>query len=66
MQKPIYFERPSTLAEHIADDTKLLRERAKKLKPGSDLDEVLNRIRLNQTTAHLSQWLTSRGLRPPT
>jgi hypothetical protein len=65
MRKRTNFEPTSALAKHLADDTKLLREKARKLKPGADLDRVLNRIRLNETTAHLSQWLTSRGLRPP-
>jgi hypothetical protein len=65
MQKRSHFELTSTLAEYLAEDTKLLREQARKLKPGADLDHVLHRIRLNETTAHLSKWLTSRGLRPP-
>jgi hypothetical protein len=64
MRKLIKFERPSTLAERLADESKVLRQQAKKLKPEADLGP-LNRIRLNESTAHLSQWLTSRGLRPP-
>jgi hypothetical protein len=66
MQKGSQFKLTSALAEHLADDTKRLRKQAKALKPGADLDQVLKLIRLNEATAHLSQWLTSRGLRPPT
>jgi hypothetical protein len=54
-----------TLEERLAEDTEQLREQAKMLVPGHDLDLVLKRIRQNETAAHLSQWLTSPGLRPP-
>jgi hypothetical protein len=43
MPNRIQFEQTSTLAEHLADETKLLRDQARKLKPGADLDHVLNR-----------------------
>lgn len=59
MQKRSHFKLTSTLAAHLADNTKLLRKKARTLKPGADLDQVLERIRLNEITAHLSQWLTS-------
>ncbi len=59
------FQFTYTFAERLAEENELLREQAKALKPGADLDQLLKRIRLNESSAHLSQWLTSQGLRPP-
>jgi hypothetical protein len=44
MQKRGEFKLRSTLAEHLADDTKRLHEQARALKPGADLDHVLKQI----------------------
>jgi hypothetical protein len=65
MQKRRRFKQTLTLEERLAEDTELLREQAKTLQPGTALDHVLKRIRQNETAAHLSEWLTSPGLRPP-
>ena len=60
------FKQASTLEERLAEDTEQLREQAKLLPPGSALDEVLKRIRQNETAAHITEWLNSRGLKAPT
>ena len=65
MNKGVVFKLTYALSDRLADDTALLREQAKALKPGAALDHVLKRIRLNETTAHLRQWLTSQDPRPP-
>jgi hypothetical protein len=66
MQKRRRFKQTSTLKERLAEDTEQLRKQAKTLQPGAALDHVQKRIRQNETAAHLSEWLTSPGLRPPT
>lgn len=60
------FNHTSTLEQRLAEDTELLREQASKLQPGPDLDDVLRRIRQNETAAHMSEWLNSPGLKEPT
>jgi hypothetical protein len=42
-----------------------LREQARLMPPGKERDLLLRKARLNQTTAHLNEWLTSPGLQPP-
>jgi hypothetical protein len=60
------FRQASTLEERLAEDTDQLREQAKLLPPGKELDEVLKRIRQNETAAHMTEWLNSPGLKAPT
>ena len=59
------FNHTSTLAQRLAEDTELLREQAGTLPPGPALDDVLRRIRQNETAAHMSEWLNSPGLKVP-
>jgi hypothetical protein len=56
----------TTLEERLAEDTKRLREKIKLLAPGPALDAALEKIRRNEVASHLSEWLNSSGLRPPT
>ena len=60
------FKQTLTLEERLAEDTEHLREQAKLLPPGATLDQVLKRIRQNETAAHMTEWLNSPGLRAPT
>ena len=55
-----------TLEERLVEDTEQLREQAKLLPPGATLDRVLQRIRQNETAAHMTEWLNSPGLKAPT
>jgi hypothetical protein len=60
------FKHATTLQEHLAEDTKRLREKVKLLAPGPALNAALEKIRQNEIASHLSEWLNSRGLKPPT
>ena len=53
----------SALEERLAEDTELLREQAKTLRPGATLDR-LKRIRQNEAAANLTQWLASPSSQP--
>lgn len=55
----------SRLVERLVADIDYLREQAENLPPGPEHDQVLRKIRQNQTAAHISEWLRSPGLRPP-
>ena len=59
------FKHTTSLEERLSEDTEPLREQAKALPPGAALDQVLRRIRQNETAAHMTEWLNSPGLRPP-
>ena len=59
------FKHTTSLEERLSEDTERLREQAKALPPGAALDQVLRRIRQNETAAHMTGWLNSPGLRPP-
>lgn len=66
MQQRRRFTHSSTLEERLSEDTDQLREQAKRLPPGPARDRVLQRIRQNETASHMSEWLSSPGLRSPT
>lgn len=65
MTKRRRFKQTLPLEERLAEDTEQLREQAKLLPPGNTLDQVLKRIRQNETAAHMSEWLNSPGLKSP-
>ena len=60
------FTQTATLEERLAEDTERLRQQAKAMKPGVARDNVLRRIRQNETASNISEWLGSRGLKAPT
>jgi hypothetical protein len=53
------------LEECLAEETKRLREEAKRLPSGAAREEALRRARRAETGSHVSEWLRSPGLRPP-
>lgn len=59
------FERTFTLKERLTQEMEQLRDQAKNMKPGVALDQVLGRIRQNQTASDMNDWLGSPGLRAP-
>ena len=59
------FKHTLTLEERLVEDTALLRDQARHMKPGVALDQVLRRIQQNETAVHISDWLESPGLRTP-
>jgi hypothetical protein len=60
------FEQAFTLKDRLAQDIEQLRDQSKNMKPGVALDQVLRRIRQNQTASEINDWLGSPGLRAPT
>jgi len=59
------FKQAFTLEERLAQELEQLREQARNMKPGVALDQVLRRIRQNETASRMSEWLTSPGLQAP-
>jgi hypothetical protein len=55
----------TTLEERLADGARRLREQAKTLRPDHEREALLRKARQHETASHLTEWLTSPGLRPP-
>ena len=55
-----------TLQETLARFALAMREQAQALPPGAERDQLLKKARNADTTAHLDDWMSSPGLRPPT
>ena len=56
---------PHTFEENIATEKAKLEAQVAKLKPGPQMDALLRKIRKLDTAAHMSEWLSSPGLKPP-
>lgn len=59
------FKQVQSLEIRLAREAERLREQAKRLPPGSKRETLLRKARQDEITAHLAEWLTSPGLRPP-
>ena len=65
MQTRRRFKQTISLEERLAEEARHLREEAELLPHGPVRDEALRRARQAETGAHMSEWLTSPGLKPP-
>ena len=54
-----------SLETRLAEEAKRLREEAKFLPPGAVRDQLIRRARQAETGSHVTEWVTSPGLRPP-
>ena len=59
------FKLTLTLEARLAEEAKRLREEAKLLPPGAPREELIRKARQAEIGSHLTEWLTSPGLRPP-
>jgi hypothetical protein len=59
------FNQTQSLEERLAEEAKRLRAEAKLLPPGAIRDTLIRKARQAETGSHMSQWLSSPGLRPP-
>ena len=59
------FEQAQSLEARLSEEAKRLRAEAKLLPPGAARDEIVRRARQAEIAAHINEWLTSPGLRPP-
>ena len=59
------FKQNQSLEERLSEEAKRLREEAKLLPLGAARDEIIRKARLAETGSHMTEWLTSPGLRPP-
>jgi hypothetical protein len=60
------FKQSDALEARLSDEAQALRKQAESLPPGPDREALLRKARQDETAAHLAEWLSSPGLRPPT
>ncbi|WP_029085463.1 hypothetical protein [Bradyrhizobium sp. 6(2017)] len=65
MQKRRRFRHSQSPEERLADEAMRLREQASTLPPCTKKEALLRKARHDETTAHLTEWLMSLGLRMP-
>ena len=65
MQLRRRFKQTVTLEERLSAFAKEARERAMKLPPGFERDDLLRRARQADTAMHVQEWVSSPGLQPP-
>ena len=65
MQRRRRFKQIESLEARLAQEAKRLREEAKSLPPGAVREEMMRKARQAETGSHMTEWLTSPGLRPP-
>lgn len=56
---------PHTFEENIAAEKARLEAEIAKLRPSPEMDAIRKRIRQLDTASHMSEWLSSPGLRSP-
>ena len=60
------FKQTDTLEQRLADEAERLRQQAELLPPGALREQVVRKARQCETGSHMSEWLRTPGLQPPT
>lgn len=60
------FKNILTFPDRLAKEAERLREEAKTKPPGQERDDLLRKARQAEIAAHIDQWVSSPGLKPPT
>jgi hypothetical protein len=59
------FKQTQSLEERLAEEAKRLRDEAKKLPPGPEQADLLQKAQEDEMVAQMAGWITSPGLQPP-
>ena len=59
------FKQSTSLEARLTEEAKRLRNRAKLLPPGAEREALIKKARQAEIGSHMTEWLTSPGLRPP-
>jgi hypothetical protein len=59
------FEQTSPLDQRLVDQAQRLRKEARGTPPGIEREKLIRKARMAETASHMSEWLSSPGLRPP-
>jgi hypothetical protein len=66
MQERQRFKPIDPLDNRLSEEAERLRKEAQGTPLGVERDRLIRRARLTETTSHMSEWLSSKGLQPPT
>jgi hypothetical protein len=66
MQTRRRFKQTMPLQERLREQAEADRKRAEALPPCREREELLLRARRAETASHITEWLDSPGLQPPT
>jgi leucyl aminopeptidase len=65
MQERRRSKQPESLQDRLIKFAKEAREKATRLPPGPDKEEMLRKARRADTASHMEDWLNSTELQPP-
>lgn len=60
------FKQVQSLKDRLAAFANGVKEKASRLPPGPEKEELLRKARQADTASHLDEWANSPGLQPPT
>lgn len=60
------FKQVEPLSKRLTEQAKRWREEAEAASPGVERDLLLKRARQAEMASHMDEWLSSKGLQPPT
>ena len=66
MQRRRYQPQAEPLCNRLVDEAERLRKQARGTPPGIERERLIRRARQIETASHVSEWLSSPGLRAPT
>jgi hypothetical protein len=66
MQERRRFKQFDPLDKRLSEEAQRLRKEARGTSPGVERERLIRRARLAETASHMSEWLSSKGLQPPT
>jgi hypothetical protein len=66
MQVRRRFKPIDPLDKRLSDEAQRLRKEARGTPPGAERDRLIRRARQAETASHMSEWLSSPGLKAPT
>ena len=59
------FEQTAPLDQRLVEQAQRLRKEAQGTPPGIERQKLIRRARMAETASHVSEWISSPGLRPP-
>ena len=66
MQERRRFGQIDPLNKRLSEEAERLRKEARGTPPGVERDRLIRRARLAETASHMTEWLSSPGLKAPT
>jgi hypothetical protein len=57
MERRLVIKHQTPFEERLAGHARRLKDKAKKLPPGSEQDELIRKARQTETASHLTEWL---------